>query len=179
MQRKASEYRTWVGQALFIAGQTRPDISAAVTVLSKFVSNPGEQHHAAAKQLIRYLASTRELGIVWRCHIPGPSNRITAYTDSDWAGDMDTARSTTGYLLECQGGPVAWRSKQQPLIAQSVFEAELLAINAGALTVQHFAQRGKSYPGMTLFSRSSGLARNRLSQGVRWIYDLCYIVGGG
>ena len=46
------------------------------------------------------------------------------FCDSDWAGDQDTRRSTTGFLAFMAGGPIAWQSRLQTTIAASSMEAE-------------------------------------------------------
>ena len=53
--------------------------------------------------------------------------RMYAYSDADWAGDLDTRRSTTGYVIYAAGGPIAWQSKLQSTIAVSTMEAEYMA----------------------------------------------------
>ena len=50
-----------------------------------------------------------------------------AFADADWGGDMDTRRSTTGYLFKVFGGAVAWKSRRQPTVALSTTEAEYMA----------------------------------------------------
>ena len=56
-------YRNMVGSLLYLACWTRPDISFAVSELSRFVSSPGQKHMAAVKHLLRYLQGSRELGL--------------------------------------------------------------------------------------------------------------------
>ena len=46
------------------------------------------------------------------------------YTDSDWAGDLDDRKSTSGYVFHLGSGPVDWFSKKQAAIALSSTEAE-------------------------------------------------------
>ena len=53
--------------------------------------------------------------------------RLTGYSDSDWAGDIGTRRSTTGYVFQLCGGAVSWQSKRQKTTAQSTVEAKYMA----------------------------------------------------
>ena len=54
--------------------------------------------------------------------------QIHGYSDSDWAGDEDTRRSTTGYVFFMQHGPISWATKRQPTVALSSTEAEYMAL---------------------------------------------------
>ena len=53
------------------------------------------------------------------------------FTDSDWAGDVLTMRSTTGYVVFAAGGPITWQSKLQTTVYTSSIQAEYQAIYAG------------------------------------------------
>ena len=78
----------------------------------------------AVKRVLRYLQGTSFLGITYR----PPPLRLTGYSDADWAGDVDTRRSTTGYDVMLNNGAVAWRSQRQPTVALSTMEAEYMAL---------------------------------------------------
>ncbi len=71
-------------------------------VLSKYMSEPTVAHWQAAKGLMRYVASTREQGIVFR-RAPGI---VLGYCDADYAGDLDNRRSTTGFVYLLHGGAI-------------------------------------------------------------------------
>ena len=49
---------------------------------------------------------------------------MLAYTDSDYAGDLDDRKSTLGYVFMLSGGAVAWSLKKQPVVTLSTTEAE-------------------------------------------------------
>ena len=127
-------YRNMVGSLLYLACWTRPDISFAVSELSRFVSAPGHLHMAAAKHLIRYIQGSRELGIMYsKPSNSGPMNQpnvLWGFVDSDWAGCPDSRRSTTGFTLMLNGAAVAWKSKRQSVVALSSAEAEFMAASA-------------------------------------------------
>ena len=53
--------------------------------------------------------------------------RLHGFTDSDWATCLRTRRSASGYVVFMAGGPVAWMSKLQPIVATSSKEAEYIA----------------------------------------------------
>jgi hypothetical protein len=53
--------------------------------------------------------------------------KVYTYSDADWAGDLDSRKSTTGYVVYAAGEPIAWQSKLQTTIAVSTMEAEYMA----------------------------------------------------
>ena len=73
---------------------TRPDISQAVGVVSRFMHNPNRSHWNAVKHVFRYLASTKDYGILFG---PNSTSGVVGYTDSDFADCVDSHKSTTGY----------------------------------------------------------------------------------
>ena len=127
-----ANYRMAVGSLLYLACWTRPDISFAVSELSRFVSAPAEAHMKAVKHLVRYLRGTMDLGLLYSKTAggAGPPNVLTAYVDADWAGDPDSRRSTTGYVLLLNGAAISWKSKRQTVIALSSAEAEFMAASS-------------------------------------------------
>ncbi|MCO5579792.1 hypothetical protein L7F22_033654 [Adiantum nelumboides] len=54
---------------------------------------------------------------------------VRGYTDSDYTGDLDKRRSTSGYVFTLAGGAISWRSRLQDCITQSTTEAEYVAAN--------------------------------------------------
>jgi hypothetical protein len=132
-----SKYAEDVGLALWLANQTRPDISQAVSTLARFTANPGKRHREALKHLGRYLVGTRDLGLHYRRHPAGERHQATGWTDADWGNCQDTQRSTNGCLLFVNGGVVDHHSNRQATIAMSTYESELIALCAGALAVVH------------------------------------------
>ena len=83
-----------------------------VIKLSRYVSNPSEIHIAAGKRLLRYLKGTISYGIIYSNNNNNPSNSyISGYTDADYAGDINTAKSTFGYIFFLANGPISWKSK--------------------------------------------------------------------
>jgi hypothetical protein len=118
-------YRQAVGKLIYLAGWTRPDISLAVSVCSRFLENPGVPHWNAVKHIMRYLKGTREF-----CLTLAPQNLdITVYSDADWAGDLGKRRSTSGYLVFVGNSLIAWKTKLQSGVALSTMEAEFYALS--------------------------------------------------
>lgn len=57
----------------------------------------------------------------------GESSELIGYTDSDYAGDVDDSRSTSGYAFFINGGSIAWSSWKQPIVTLSTTDAEYVA----------------------------------------------------
>ena len=115
-------YRELIGSLLYLSVCTRPDIAYAVGALSRYMSAPTTDHWRAAIGILRYLADTRDLGIVF-----GNGGLIPeGYVDADYAGELDTRRSTTGYVFILAGGAISWSSRLQVTVAVSTVEAEYM-----------------------------------------------------
>jgi hypothetical protein len=93
-------YRQMVGSLNYLT-TTRPDISYYVSVLSHFMEKPHEIHWNVAKEVLRYLKVTLDYGIKY---IDPSDVELIGYSDSDWAGNLDDRRSTTGYGLALDMG---------------------------------------------------------------------------
>lgn len=121
---KTTPYRQLVGSLLFAAQISRPDISYAVNVLSRFNNDPGQPHWAAAKRVLRYLKAT----INHRITYGGSLRDLQGFCDADWGSDPDDRRSTSGYVFTMQGGAVSWSTRRQPTVALSSTEAEFMSL---------------------------------------------------
>jgi len=115
-------YSQLIGSLMHLSVCTRPDLSQAVGALARFMAAPTVAHWEAALGVVRYLSRTRQLGISF-----GGGSGLIGYCDADHAGDLDTRRSTTGYVFLLNGGAVSWSSRKQPTVAASTTEAEYMA----------------------------------------------------
>ena len=126
-------YQKLVGCVMYAMLGTRIDISYAVSLLSRFMSNPTEEHWTAGKNLLRYLNETKGLTLTLGGNVQEQSKQgiiLSGYCDSDWASDKNDRKSTTGYLFQVNGSTISWQSKKQPTVALSTVEAEYMAISA-------------------------------------------------
>ncbi|UYV84151.1 hypothetical protein LAZ67_X001338, partial [Cordylochernes scorpioides] len=117
-------YRELIGSLLYLANSSRPDMTFAVTKLAQFCSNPGERHWQAAKHILRYLQATKNVSLIYK----RGSDDILAFSDSDWANDIDDRRSTSGSAVTINGCLVSWRSKKQNCVSLSTMESEYIAL---------------------------------------------------
>ena len=122
----SSKYQSMVGSLLYAAIATRPDISQAVAVVSKYNSNPSEAHLTAVKRILRYLKGTLDITLKYRKSDQG---EVLGYSDADYAGDVDDRHSTTGNLFLMSGALISWFSKKQPIVTLSTAEAEYVALS--------------------------------------------------
>lgn len=113
---------------MFFMVETWPDIAFAISVASRYSKNPSHLHIEAVKTILRYLMGSKDQGIVYK----GGTLDIEGYSDSDWAGDKKSKKSTSGYIFMLNGGPVGWCSKRQATVALSSTEAEYIAFTLAA-----------------------------------------------
>jgi hypothetical protein len=116
-------YREVIGSLMYLSVCTRPDISQAVGALARYMSAPQKQHWDAARQVLRYVKGSTGFGITFG----GGDRGLKGYCDADYAGDLDTRRSTTGYVFMLHGGAISWSSRLQPTVAVSTAEAEYMS----------------------------------------------------
>jgi hypothetical protein len=96
----SNSYAKLLGCLQFISNSTRPDISFAVNKLAAYTANPGLQHHGAIKQILRYLAGMKTLGITYM-NTPDetdPDTLFHGYANATFT-NTDDHKSTTGLHL--------------------------------------------------------------------------------
>jgi hypothetical protein len=126
------KYQEVVGSLIYLTTCTRPDLSYAVGVAARYMAKPEELHWKMVKRILRYLQGTQGLGLV----LDGSKGMdISCYADANWAGDVATRRSTTGFLVKIGNCPVSWSSKRQTTVALSTTEAEYMSVSAATQEV--------------------------------------------
>ncbi|XP_056173168.1 secreted RxLR effector protein 161-like [Syzygium oleosum] len=121
-------YKQIVGSLMYLTS-TRPDIMYSVSLISRYMENPTEMHLFAAKRIFRYLQGTADFGLLYK---KGESSNLMGFTDSDYAGDQDDRRSTSGYVFMMGSGAISWSSKKQLIVTLSTTEAEFVAATSCA-----------------------------------------------
>ena len=111
-------YRQLVGSLLYLT-HSRPDLSFGVGRVSRYMQTPHESHWKAAKIILRYIRGTIQFGIHYST---GGKPLLVGFTDSDWAGDLDDRKSTTGYVFSLGSGPVTLACKKQQALSFSSVE---------------------------------------------------------
>ena len=133
-------YASVVGCLMYAMVCTRPDLAHVVSVVSKFLSNPGRMHWDVVKWIFRYLTTDHDIMFSKQ----QSNSSIRGYVDADYAGDLDDRRSTTCYVFTLGGGPICWKSMIQSLVALSTIELE----NIAKLRLQ------RNHCGLRVWSRS-------------------------
>ncbi len=131
IQAEQKRYQGMIGSLMFLMVETKPDIVFATSVISHFAKNTSRQHTEAVKTMMRHLKATRTLGITYGRE-KGRDLIIKDYSDSNWAGDHVTRKSTSGFIFILNGGPVNWRSKRQATVALSSTEVKYVALTFAA-----------------------------------------------
>src|SRR4051812_7674177 len=125
-------YSQVIDSLMYLASATRPDISFVVSKLSRFLSNPGDDHWHALERVLRYLKGTASYGI----HYTGYPRVLEGYSDSNWISDADEIKATSGYLFTLGGGAVSWKSCKQTILTRSTMEAELTALDTATVETE-------------------------------------------
>ena len=132
-------YMEIVGTLMYAAISTRPDIAHAVHYLASNMLAPTHLHMVAAERVLRYLAGTKAIGLVFgsrngaaamgdsRGHGERQQLDVCAFADADWANNRNDRKSITGWVAKLNGDPISWSSKKQRTVALSTCEAELYA----------------------------------------------------
>ncbi|XP_047945657.1 secreted RxLR effector protein 161-like [Salvia hispanica] len=119
-----AKYRRLVGKLIYLT-VTRPDISFAVGLVSRFLDKPKQVHWDAAIRILQYIKKSPGKGLLFKKN--GHLN-IEGYSDADYAGSKSDRKSTSGYCTYLGGNLITWRSKKQHTVARSSAEAEYRAM---------------------------------------------------
>ena len=115
-------YRQLVGSLLYLAMTTRPDITFRTSFLARFMHSYSLEHWKAAKVVLRYLSRTKSMGLHY-----GKGLAVVGFIDADWAEDVATRKSTSGYVFAIGGTAFSWNSVLQTVVAAFSLEAEYIA----------------------------------------------------
>ncbi|KAK8600824.1 hypothetical protein V6N12_050672 [Hibiscus sabdariffa] len=125
-------YASAIGSIMYAMICTRPDLSYALSMTSRYQANPGEGHWTAVKNILKYLRRTKDVFLVYG----GKEElRIKGYTDASFQTDKDDSRSQSGFVFCLNGGAVSWKSSKQDTVADSTTEAEYIAASEAAKEV--------------------------------------------
>ena len=121
---RAKPFRQAVGTLMYLTIGSRPDLAYSITNVSSFLSNYSAAHWEAVKRLLRYVKGTPRHGLEYG----GASVTLSAYSDSNYAGDEGDRKSVSGYVTYIGECAVTWSSRKQRIVATSTAEAEYIAL---------------------------------------------------
>ena len=147
------EYREYIGKLMYLMVCTRPDIAFAVNFLARACASPEKQHAYAVLKLVRYLKSTKKLGLFYPALRAGDQVKVDllGYVDSAFADCKESRKSTGGYVTLLNGSPLTWKSCRQTVVTTSSTEAEYVAACDGTKEVMWLRNllEGISHPSST------------------------------
>ncbi|XP_075499742.1 secreted RxLR effector protein 161-like [Primulina tabacum] len=85
-------YASGVGSVMYLMLSTRPDLAHGMSVVSRYMANPGHEHWRALKWMLRYLRRAPGIGLLFEKQMTD-ENPIKGYVDSDFVGNMDSRKS--------------------------------------------------------------------------------------
>lgn len=119
-----SLYQELVGELLYIANRTRPDITFATSYLSQYNHCPEKRHYMLGKRLLRYLQGTKHKCLYYdRRH-----GLLKAYSDASW-GNAENGKSFSGGVIFIGNSLITWKGKKQRTVGNSTCEVELFAVS--------------------------------------------------
>ena len=121
-------YASTIRSIMYAMLCTRPDVSYALSVTSRYQSNPGMGHWVVVKNILKYLRRTKDVFLIY-----GDGNLIVnGYSDASFQFDRDDSKSQSGYVFILNGGATSWKSSKQETTADSTTESEYIATSKAA-----------------------------------------------
>ncbi|CAA0812500.1 Uncharacterized mitochondrial protein AtMg00810 [Striga hermonthica] len=132
----ATIYRQLVGSLIYLT-LTRPNISYAVGIASRFMEKPKKPLLELVRRILRYVKGSIDYGLFYQRN---KDIEIVGYYDADYAGCGDTRRSTIGYVFKFGSAAISWYSKRQLTVSLSIAEVEY---RAAAMAAQEKVLKGE------------------------------------
>ncbi|GBP87760.1 Retrovirus-related Pol polyprotein from transposon TNT 1-94 [Eumeta japonica] len=124
--KKDHPYREAVGSLIHAAAVSRPDIMFAVSQVSRYLHSYDDSHWNAVMKILKYLKETKDHGLNYMSECTD----LIGYSDADFANDIETRRSITGYVFLKNGAAVTWSTQRQQTVALSTTKSEFMAVCA-------------------------------------------------
>jgi hypothetical protein len=142
---KSFNYRSVLGMMHYLTGNTRPDITFAVSQCARFQQATRQSHAAALKRIGRYLQHTLDQGMIVKRIPPGDPLTLDLAVDNEFASlwnpqeadDASNCRSRTGFIISLGGSPIYWYLKLQDCISLNTMESEYIALSTAMKPLLH------------------------------------------
>lgn len=122
------KYQSLIGALIYVATNTRIDIAASISILSRKMNCSTESDWIEAKRIIRYLKGIKDLKLILGSKKEKEKNILVGYSDADWTQDVEDRKSNNGYLFKFNGDTISWACRKQSCVALSSTEAEYVAL---------------------------------------------------
>jgi hypothetical protein len=117
-------YASVVRSLMYAQVYTRPNLAFATGMFGRYQKNPGNVHWIGIKKALHYCLGTKDIMLTYR---RSDKLELVGYIDADFAGCVDSRKSTSGYIYTLSGGAISWKSSKQRLVAASMMQAEFVA----------------------------------------------------
>ena len=118
-------YASAISSIMYAMLCTRPDVSYALSMTSRYQSDPGESHWITIKNILKYFRRSKDTFLIYG----GQEDELVVNgdTDSSFQSDKDDFRSQSGFVFCLNGGAISWKSSKKDTVANSTIKAEYLA----------------------------------------------------
>lgn len=106
------------------------------------MSKPSKDHWSGVKRIVSYINGTLNHGLKFTAD---QEPELVANADEDWAGDVDTRISMSGYVFQIGGNTISWSSRKQSTVSKSSTEAEYVALSSAAQEAVWLRRLMKAY----------------------------------
>ena len=135
-------FQAMVGCLIYLEQGTRFDLAFAIAQLTRVMGAPNLSHMSCVKQVYRYIAGTRNLGITYgapdsvvtQASLDGFNYPLSTYVDASLGSEHTKGKSPTGVIVCHFGSPIMWTSHLQSVVALSTMESEMMATSTAWYT---------------------------------------------
>ncbi|GFT67944.1 retrovirus-related Pol polyprotein from transposon RE2 [Trichonephila clavipes] len=117
-------YQELIGELLYLANRTRPDISFVMSYLYQFNHNPEKRYYNLAKRVLRYLMGSKDKKLFYENEF----GILNASSDASW-GNAENGKSFSGGVVLLGNSLILWKCRKQKSVSLSTCEAELFSIS--------------------------------------------------
>jgi hypothetical protein len=116
-------YTSAIGSIMYAMICTFPDVSYALSVVSRYQTNIGESHWTLVKTILKYLRRTTDVFLIYGGEV---ELVVNGYTDTSFQTDTNDSQSQSDFVFTINGGAVSWKSSKQAMMTNSITEAEYI-----------------------------------------------------
>ena len=145
-------YQELVGHLAFLTQNTRPDLARAHVIHASHLTNPGQAHIDSVRRVWRHIVETKYQALQAQAVDEGEIQEYLSTpqdyrdpiffgaSDAAFADDVETRRSSQGYVFQLFGMTVDWKSTLQRTVTKSTTEAELLALSLAGSEMEEWCR---------------------------------------